>query len=410
MKIQLVQASSESKGLANEKWPIPLNLIALGTYLENSGYEVEILDGTHHELNNILERIDGDVVGIGFNIFSTQEMDRISECAKDRGSLVVVGGQAATPLAKQLLANNRNIDVVVRYDGEEALRQIADRVSSNDFSGIPNTVYRRDGEIIEERIEELDIEKLPIPNRRIINMEQYITSWDGDPSIRPTNTYTKRGCDRACSFCARIHKGIRTRTPEQVFEEDKKLVEEFGVNYIFEMADTYFTDMNWLKRLREVYEYNGGLPAKYWVFCSLDDINPETVEIMKDLNVDTVCVGIESGSEEIRKNNGKNFTNKEIFEAAKRLGRTGIKLVDSYIIGLIGESEETVKETYLLSKKVAELCEVRNRGYSLILPLPGSPIWKRMMRIPELQAKYGHKYSFDTEELRRDYISHFCNL
>jgi len=414
MKVQLIQAPSESKDLRNERWFTPMGLISTGTYLGNFDYEVEIFDGLHYPLDYILNRINADIVGINFNIFSTSSMDRIAEQAKKQGSLVVVGGQAATPLTKQLLQGNKNIDLVVRYDGEEALRQIADRVKegSNDFWGIPNIAYRKAGNIVEEKIEKIEIEKLPIPHRKIkgINLEKYIDFWVGDSSIRATNTFTKRGCNRACSFCARIDKGIRARTPEQVFEEDKKLVEEFKVNYIWEMSDTYFTDINWLRRFRKIYESNGGLPVKYWAFCDIRDINKETVEIMSALNVDKVCVGIESGNEEIRRNNGKNFTNKEVYEAVKLLGKAGITLEDSYVLGLMGENEETIKQTYKLSQQVAKLCKTERTAYNLILPLPGSPIWQRMMQIPALQSKYGQEYRFDVEELRKDFISYFCNL
>ncbi|GAH75286.1 unnamed protein product, partial [marine sediment metagenome] len=79
--------------------------------------------------------------------------------------------------------------------------------------------------------------------------------------------------------------------------------------------------------------------------------------------------------------------------------------------GLIGESEKTIKDTYFLSQKVSELCEAKKeKKFSLILPLPGAPIWSKMMQVPELQAKYGQEYRFDIEELRKDYLSHFCNL
>jgi radical SAM superfamily enzyme YgiQ (UPF0313 family) len=93
------------------------------------------------------------------------------------------------------------------------------------------------------------------------------------------------------------------------------------------------------------------------------------------------------------------------------LGQAGIKLQDNYLLGLIGESQETVQDTYRLAKKVAETCQVASiRGFHLILPTPGSPIWAKMMQIPELRTKYGEDYKFNIEELRRDYINHFCNL
>lgn len=122
----------------------PLNLITLGTYVKQFDYDVEIIDGLHISIDNILERINSDIVGINFNIFSVDAMEKVAFYAKNRGSFVV-GGQAATPLSKQILLKNENIDIVVKYDGEEALKQIADRLKNNigDFNGIPNISYRK---------------------------------------------------------------------------------------------------------------------------------------------------------------------------------------------------------------------------------------------------------------------------
>src|SRR3989338_7165672 len=168
MKVQLVHAVNKTLPVARDKWLAPLNLLSLSTYLEKSNIDVEILDGVHLSQNEILARIDGDIVGINFNIYSTNEMEQISKQAKNKGSLVVLGGHAATSLSRQILNKNKSIDLVVRYDGEEALRQIAEKVrlGKRDFSGIPNLVYRKNKGLVEEKIESLDVRPLPIPDRK----------------------------------------------------------------------------------------------------------------------------------------------------------------------------------------------------------------------------------------------------
>ncbi len=422
MKVQLVNVINRAETLAQDRWLVPLNLLSLSTYLEQAGYEAEILDGTHISHEDMLGKIDGEIVGINFNIFSVKEMEKVAGKAKGNGALVVLGGHAATHLSRQLLTKNKNIDLVVRYDGEEALRQIAERVSTKrrDFSRIPNVSYRSKDQIVEEPVQLLDLTSLPIPNRRSrgINLEDYISNFSKIPLIgefakgrRPSNVQSIRGCNHACSFCGRIYKGGRMRHPEQVYEEDKMLVETSGVNYIYETADSFFMNKPWLKEVVEVYRKRGRLPVNYWALCHIQDIDWETIEAMKFFNVDMVNVGIESGNEEVRRENGKCFSDDEIFRATSLLGQAGIKLQDNYLLGLIGESQETIQDTYRLAKKVAETCQVASiRGFHLILPTPGSPIWAKMMQIPEFRAKYREDYKFDIEELRRDYLTHFCNL
>ncbi|MFH0714735.1 MAG: radical SAM protein, partial [Candidatus Diapherotrites archaeon] len=136
----------------------------------------------------------------------------------------------------------------------------------------------------------------------------------------------------------------------------------------------------------------------------------KAVELMKRLNVCKVIVGIESGDEKIRRMNGKPFSNQEILAAIKLLGKNKIKVTDCYVLGLMGETPESIKKTFDLSKKVDALCERDETGWSVILPLPGSPIWKAMMLKPELKEKYGESYEFNLQELREDYLNAFCHL
>jgi len=415
MKIQLVKPPIDFEGTLDQKWFAPLGLISLGTYLEEAGHDVEILDGQHLSLDEIKGRLDAPVVGSNFHIFSVNALDEIVTTARDRGSIVVVGGQAATPLSEQLLRNNDNIDVVVRYDGEEALRQIAER-RSRDFRGIPNTVYFRDGKIVHENIELLDLESLPVPNRRIkgIDLEAYTKSWskewDKNNEFRPTSVITKRGCPRRCSFCGRIDKKMRKRTTYQAFMEYKMLTEEFNVNYLYELNDTNFYDKKWMREFRQIYDREGGLNAKFWAFADVRDIDEEVTEHMQATGVYMVCLGIESGNEAIRRLNNKNFTNEQVLEACALLGKYGIKVSDAYVLGLMGETQETLIDTHVLSQQVKNVCETEDTAFSNITPLPGSIIWERMMDIPELQAKYGNEYKFDIKEMRQDYLANFCKL
>lgn len=418
MKIQLVNSPCDIIDFLDQKWYLPLGLISIGTVLEKEGFNVELLDGQHLNLSDILKKLDADIIGINFTIFSTKSFNKIIECAKKNGAFVVVGGHAATYLYKQLLRKNENIDIVVRYDGEEAFLKIIRGIQKrrSDLNNIPNIAYRKSKDVIENNIELVDLKKLPIPNRNIngINMEKYIQTWnkvwENDSFIRTSSVYSKKGCPRLCSFCARIDKGVRERTPQQSFDEYQLLVEKYNVNYIYEVCDTFFSSVDWLREFRQIYEKNGGLNARIWAFADIRDISEETVEHMAAIGVYMVLIGIETGNERIRRINGKEFSNEDVLNAVKLLGKNGIKVSDSYILGLIDETPKTISDTIELSKRIGKYCEQVDTAFSIILPLPGSVIWKKMMQIPELNEKYSEDYEFNVDELREDYLSYFCKL
>lgn len=423
-KVQLIKCLCSDDKLLTDTWYIPLNLLWIATYLKSKGIASEILDGIVLSEEFINKAISAPLVGISFNALSVCSMERISEVAKTKGATVVVGGQAATPLARQLLVKNKNIDVVVLGDGEEAMLQLAMRVREGDFSfeGIPNIAYRKGDGIIFSEEEQLDLTSLPLPDRRIagIDMEKYIGSFyetNTDPAldnVRVTNAYVKKGCPRrvenkGCSFCARIDRGLRSKTALQAYDEYQYLVDEFDINYIYDDSDSWVRS-SWMRSLLDLYNQRGALQARLRVYADVRDINEDSVVLMKDLGVDTVLVGIESGDERILRMNGKPMTKEMIVKSAKLLGKAGIKLCDAYVLGLIGETKASIDKTRALAQQIGSYCEKRVTYWNVILPLPGSPIWNGMMSIPTLKAKYGDEYKFNIEDVQRDYIKHFCHL
>jgi len=423
-KLQLIKCPVKENDILSDKWYTPLNLIWIATYLKAHGIESEILDGILLSTGQIESLMSSRIIGINFNVLSVDSMERIAKTAKTNESMVVVGGQATTPLARQLLMNNRDIDVVVLGDGEEAmlqLQKIAEK-GMRSFEGISNIAYRQGDNIIFAEEKQIDLTTLPMPNRRIAgsDMEKYIGSFyktNTDLSldnVRATNAYLKKGCPRrvnnhGCSFCARIDRGLRSKTAMQAYEEYQYLVDEFDINYIYDDSDSW-VKASWMRNLCSLYNELGEIKAKLRVYADVRDINENTVSMMKDLGVDTVLVGIESGDERILRINGKPMTKEMIIKAVKLLGRVGIKLCDAYVLGLIGETKASVEKTRFLAQQIGNYCERRIPYWNIIMPLPGSPIWSAMMNIPKLQEKYGNEYNFNIEEVQKDYINHFCHL
>ena len=343
----------------------------------------------------------------------------MTQAAKEKGAIVVVGGQAATQLAKQLMINNKDIDAVVKYDGEEALLQIVEALATNKdtYSNIPNLVYRKNNEIIENKIDLLDVTKLPIPDRTLkgIDMGVYLENFlisnteKGIDGIRVTNTHSKKGCFRSCSFCARIDKKIRCKTPQQTFDEFKYLSQKFGIDYIFDHSDNWIVK-DWLREFENNYLENGGLDIKLMIFADVRDITSEVVEMLKTVRVDKVLMGIESCNEEVLFKNGKRINQDQIIGAVRLLTEKNIKVSLSYILGLMGETLRSVEETLDISTYLKNINDKIINYCNIIIPLPGSQLWDQMMSIPKLRSKYGHEYQFDMETLREDYLTHFCDL
>ena len=423
------QATPQESGLRDEKWYLPLGLLSIATYLKHNGFpEISVLDADHDSLDLIITRLQTErpsLVGINFNVFNTQLLDDVVYAAKSIDAYVVVGGQAATPIPKRILLSNPNIDAVVLNDGEAPMLDIARRLQSGsrDVAGIPNVSYRLPNSEVfvpnPSQIQLANLADIPSLDRRIngFDFDRYLRAWnrpDIDPNRVATSMYMQKGCAQHCTFCARIDKSLRQRPISQIYGELRTLSKE-GVNYVYIVDDTIAADKRFLRGLAEILEKNP-LPMRFWAFLDARNIDEESVGYMKTVGMEKVLVGIETGNEYLRKKNGKAYSNDFLLERVALLGKAGIKLEDSYVLGLAGETPKTIYDTLLLSQQVAKLCQTEGTAFNKMTPLMGSPDWNRLMNAIKREGNltllqhYSQGYHFSIPEVRQHYFERFCHF
>jgi anaerobic magnesium-protoporphyrin IX monomethyl ester cyclase len=428
MKIQLVKAPPQNTGMPEHDWYPPLNLIWLANYLEPYGYDVEILDGQLLGLQKIIDSIDSELLGVSFDILSIDTFDSIVKAGKDRNCFTVAGGHLATALGISLISNNPNLDAIVRHDGEDALLGIANCISQGQVvdEKVPNILFRSADSIGESPVCEVDINILPLPKRNVggIDLEVYFKNFQDLKSklnlsfsyMRPTNAYSHKGCPfrgngKGCSFCSRVDTRFRQKSADQVYKEYEYLSMECHADHISDFSDSWISTP-FLRDLLRKYDEKGQINCSLRVYGDVRLINNENAKIMRDLGVVAVLLGIESGNENILKLNGKPTTISQILSAVSILADYEIKVADAYVLGLIGESRATIRDTVNLALVIRNLCETEISYWNIMTPLPGSRVWKYLANL-DLFSKYGinaNDYHFDPELLERCAIAELCNL
>jgi anaerobic magnesium-protoporphyrin IX monomethyl ester cyclase len=425
MKIQLVVPPRDRTSNIDEFW-LPMGLIAVGTLLKKKRYDVEILNGEFLSIDDILDKLDCDLLGMNPTVISMKSMSIIAKKAKEKGIPVVLGGQGVTPIAKQILSKNKDVDYIIVYDGIDGMFELVKRIQNKEEidETIPNLAFRKKNFIFIPKEVHLENINFLYPLDLSINgldIEQHLATWKNSlfSDARAINIITKKGCPRTCSFCARVDKKIRSMSPEKTFKVYKELIEKYKINFIYEMGDTALINRKWLREYYKVYLRNKGLyytnsngirkKVRFWFFADVRDLDEESIEILKDIGAKILLIGIESGSEELRAKNGKFFSNEKFKEIVKLLTKNNIYIQPSFIIGLIGENKDSLSKTEEILNFISKNGKVFEIGINLILPLPGSIIWKEMMKVPKLREKYFNEYLFNLDELRNDYLKHFCD-
>jgi radical SAM superfamily enzyme YgiQ (UPF0313 family) len=395
----------------------PLGLLSIATYLSSKmpSVEVEILDGSILTLGEIEKRLGAEIVGISTNSFNYPSALKIAQAAKEKGAKVVLGGVHASFLPVNILKNRECLDAIVVGDGEESM---VDYVQGKPFSEIKNLVYRdKEKKIRMNAVSNVDLSNLPIIERKFLDQSLYFEAFQKDypnlPYKKPIAIYSQKGCpwrDKTggCVFCGRMDKGFRMRNPKQVWEEIEYLVNSYEVDLVWDVADCFTTSKDWLSAFLASKPKH--LNPLFMVFARADELDEERVKILKEINCYRVILGVESGDENVLKKSQKGTTLQQILSSAKLLRKFRINTWFTYVLGLPGESEKSLKNTYNLAKFLSSLENAEALTASILIPLPGSKAFVLMLEIPELAEKYLGSDFFDLEELQKDWVRYFCQV
>jgi radical SAM superfamily enzyme YgiQ (UPF0313 family) len=369
--------------LINPYYPIsetpspPLGLAYLGSALEAAGVEIKILDLVVYPysrkiLESLLKDFKPQMVGI---TAVTMTFDNAIGVIKDIRAidpnvLTVMGGPHVTFCAPDTLEEYPELDVIVLGEGETTiveLAQAADRRQQwDDINGI---VFRKGSDICHTAAREFvqDLNTLPAPARHLLALGRYRALG------MPISMTTSRGCPFKCIFCVgrkMVGAKVRYRNPVEVADE----LEYLGTlkfNQI-NIADDLFTanKNHCLAVCDEIIKR--GLTIKWTSFARVDTVSEELLKRMKAAGCSAVSFGIESANPDILKTIKKGITLQQVVEAVDACNRAGVIPHASFILGLPGETPDTIKETLDFGKRLKSVG--LSYGFHLLAPFPGTAV------------------------------------
>ena len=163
---------------------------------------------------------------------------------------------------------------------------------------------------------------------------------------------------------------VRYRNPQKVVDEMEHLT-AFGFRQI-NVADDLFTsnENHCLKVCDEIIKR--GLVIKWTSFARVDTVSVKVLKRMREAGCHTVSFGVESGNREILKRIKKGITLEQVTDAVKMCNEAGVSPHASFILGLPGETPETLKETVDFGEKLKNMGV--SHGFHLLAPFPGTEV------------------------------------
>ncbi len=406
------------------RWPQPLGILSVGTYIKknNPGVEVEILDGNNVlTLHEVKDKIDADLVGISTTALGYSNAIEIAEVAKGKGAIVILGGAAATSLAKEILKYYDFVDAVIRYDGEIAFSKY---VAAIPLGSIENLVFRANKKIKENPTGLLSLDDLPIPDRDLLDMEVYFKNSKDphypicDPFKRPVNIYSQKGCiwrsqqEGGCVFCSIPYYDLRLRNRKLVWNEISSLVNKYQADFIWDTSDNFVGDKLWFKSFCN--SRPDGLKINYTVYVDAKSIDEEVARLLAESGCVSVFVGMESGDPEMLESMNKRSTLEDNMRAMKLLQKFRINVVAGVVTGVQGESEESLERTVELLKRLTEFENFDRFEWGSLIPFPGCKANRMLRDHPDLKKKYenfgNENYLLQLVCMVQDWHRYYCEV
>ena len=365
-----------------------LGVLYISSYLKANDMEVDVCDLSGLDESQWKIPI-GDVYGITGTSPNFLQIKKIVERLKEREpeKLVVVGGAHATTLHHHILKNTL-ADACVIGEGEHTMLDIM----HDPLEQICGIVYREKDTIHKNPKRYLikDLDDLPFPDWEAVDFYKYAKSqtfkYVTGECLEAT-ILTGRGCPYKCSFCSSnsIWQGkVRFRRPEHIINEMMALQASFGVELFYFIDDTFVLDKDRVQRFCELVKPHD---MKWHCLNRVDRCDVDTLQMMKDAGCLQIVLGFESGSDEILKKSRKGTTVAHALQAIENIKKVGMKIRGQLIVGLPGETSETILAT---ADFIRTAKEVDTFGLHVFQPFPGCDIWS----YPEL---YDYEIDRDTD-------------
>jgi len=356
----------------------PLGLAYLAAVARDEGWEPKIIDALDEDLGfqDLARRIrdfDPDVVGVTATTSMILDAYEVARVAKEvnENILVILGGPHATFMAREVLRECPHLDLVVRGEGEETLRELLKRMERDrppeDILGI---TYRKNDVIKDNPPRPLirDLDSIPIPAYDLLPMERYVVE-----GIRFGAIMTSRGCPYNCIFCSsslQFGRKWRAHGVDRVIEELKILAEKFGVKEIEFLDDTFTLNP---KRVEELSKriIQEKLDISWSASSRVNTFNYQIGSSMHRAGAHTIYFGIESGSDRTLKFIGKGISKRQSVDAVKTAKQAGLRALGSFVIGFPYETESEIKETIRFANRVG----VDLAQFTIATPYPGTRLW-----------------------------------
>jgi hopanoid biosynthesis associated radical SAM protein HpnJ len=304
------------------------------------------------------------------------------------------------------MAGSPLIDFVARNEFDFTIKEVAD---GRDLAKIDGLTWRNAEGVVVHNPERAILENMdslpfvsPVYHRDLV-IEDYFIGYLKHPYL---SIYTGRGCKSRCTFClwpqtVGGHR-YRTRSVGHVIDEIRWAKQTMPQIREFFFDDDTFTDD--LPRAEAIARELGKLGVT-WSCNAKANVPRETLKVMRDNGLRLLLVGYESGNQQILFNIKKGMRIEVAEKFTKDCHELGIQIHGTFILGLPGETKETIQETIRFATKI----NPHTIQVSLAAPYPGTFLYNQAVEngwLDEANAELVDEKGVQIAPLHYPHLSH----
>ena len=380
-----------------EEFPSPpLGISYVAAAFERAGCEVRVFDYiiscySREKLAAQLAEFQPDAVGAGSVTMNFYDAQRILRDVKSINPeiLTMMGGPHVSFTVDETLRNYPEIDLIFIGEADDTIVEFAPLIrQKNKWPGVRGIAYRQDDQTVNTGRRDFiaDVDRIPLPARRLLPNSRYRAFG------YPVSMITGRGCPHGCIFCLgrkMVGAKVRRRNAGLVLDEMEQIL-SLGFDRINIADDLFASDTDRVKEIcNGIRERN--LKFTWSAFARVDTVNQEMFDVMAAAGCDSISFGVESGSPEMLKRVRKGITLSQAKSAIRMCRQSGMLAHASFMVGLPGETKETLRQTAEFAESLDILF-----GYHYLSPFPGTTLCEKVG-------------DYDLEILTRDWAKYDAN-
>lgn len=364
-------------------WTMPLGLVAVASALDDTRYEVKIIDGRLEAdpLGAVLRESAGALC-IGISVLTGDPihdaLDVSRRVKREFPHLPVVwGGWHPSLFPAECLAEP-SVDVAVSGQGEETFVEVVERfAASSDLRGVKGVTWRdAESKIITNLPRPTaDVNSFPRHNYDLIDVEAYFKH----KGKRQLDYISSVGCRFRCAFCAdpfvynRSWYGLHAA---RIAEELSELSRKYGFEEVAFQDETFFTHRQRVEDICRAF-LDAGLRFTWTGTMRADQghrLPDETLTLCRQAGLRRVMIGVEAGTDEMLKRIKKDITVAQVFTTAEKLARHRIGAIWNFIVGFPDEPDDSFEATLDIAKKLRGMSKDFEAAVFFYKPYPGNEL------------------------------------